>query len=71
MNSPGSRLEYVYSELGRVVEHPEFFGLGPKPPAALVTAVNQMREELSREMLEHKQDELDGDLCAELSLDAA
>lgn len=71
MNSPESRIEHVHSELGRLVEHPEFFGLGPKAPAALVTAVNEMREELSREMSEQKQDERDGDLTEELSLDAA
>jgi hypothetical protein len=71
MNSPESPVEHVYSELGRLLEHPELFGLGLTAPAALVTAVNEMREELSRAMSEPKQDERDGDLTEELSLDAA
>ena len=71
MNSPESRLEHVYSELGRLIEDPKLFGLGPTAPAALVTAVNEMREELKREMIEQYQNERDGDLSTELSLDAA
>ena len=71
MNSPGSRLEHVYHELGRLLEHPDCFGLGPIAPAALAAALREMREELNREMIEQRQAERDGDLSAELSLDAA
>ncbi|HLJ30160.1 MAG TPA: hypothetical protein VKY85_25865 [Candidatus Angelobacter sp.] len=67
-----NRLTDVYKELGRVLNNPAAFGLGPRAPKALVEVLTRARQRLMEEITEQKRWlEEEGDaLEVELSQDA-
>jgi hypothetical protein len=63
-----SRLKHIYLLVGRVLNDPEAFGLGERPPKALGDALTKIQSELMKELQEEISEE--NFLAAELSQDA-
>ena len=64
------RVIQVYRDLGRVLSHPQAYGLGDRAPKTLVDALTEMRQNLREELLEQKQELSEDLLNRELSQDA-
>lgn len=43
-----NRVSIVYKALGRVLNSPQSFGLGERPPKPLIEALTAMRQSLAR-----------------------
>ena len=64
------RVLLVYKALGRVMNSPQAFGLGERPPKPLTEALCAMRQSLREELIEEKQISSDDWLSQDLSQDA-
>jgi len=65
-----NRVLLVYKALGRVLDSPQSFGLGERPPRPLTDAMNAMRRCLGEEMAEENELSSGDWLSSELSQDA-
>lgn len=65
-----NRVMLAYKTLGRVLNSPQSFGLGDRPPKPLTDALSAIRQSLREELVE--EDELSSNdwLSCELSQDA-
>ena len=64
------RVLLVYKALGRVLNSPQAFGLGERPPKPLIEALSAMRQSLREELVEEKQLSSEDWLSRDLSQDA-
>ena len=60
----------VYEELGRVLDRPQSFGLGERPPEPLTEALRAMRQSLRDELVEENELSSGDWLSRDLSQDA-
>jgi hypothetical protein len=65
-----NRVLLVYKALGRVLNSPQSFGLGERPPKLLTEALCAMRQSLREELLEENELSSGDWLSRELSQDA-
>jgi len=60
----------VYKALGRVLNSPQSFGLGDRPPKPLIEALSAMRQSLREEIAEENELSSGDWLSSQLSQDA-
>ena len=65
-----NRIMQVYKILGQVLNRPQSFGIGERPPKALIEALSAMRKDLREELIEQNQLLSEDWLSSELSQDA-
>jgi hypothetical protein len=65
-----NRVLLVYNALGRVLNSPQSFGLGERPPKPLIEALCEMRRSLREELVEENQLSSEDWLSRDLSQDA-
>ena len=65
-----NRVLLVYKALGRVLDSPQSFGLGERPPKPLAEALSAMRQSLREELVEENKLSSEDWLSRELSQDA-
>jgi hypothetical protein len=65
-----NRVLSVYNALGRVLNSPQSFGLGERPPKPLTEALCEMRRSLREELVEENQLSSEDWLSRDLSQDA-
>ena len=65
-----NRVLSVYKELGRVLDSPQSFGLGERPPKLLTETLCAMRQSLREELVEENELSSGDWLSSELSQDA-
>jgi hypothetical protein len=65
-----NRVLLVYKTLGRVLNSPQSFGLGERPPKPLVEALSAMRQRLREELAEENELSSGDWLSRDLSQDA-
>jgi len=65
-----NRVFIVYKALGRVLNNPQSFGLGERPPKRLTEALTSMRQSLRDELVEENELSSTDWLSSELSQDA-
>jgi hypothetical protein len=65
-----NRVFLVYKALGRVLNSPQSFGLGERPPKLLTEALCSMRQSLREELVEENELSCGDWLSSELSQDA-
>jgi len=65
-----NRVLVVYKGLGRVLNSPQSFGLGERPPKPLIEALRAMRQSLREELVEENELSSADWLSSELSQDA-
>jgi hypothetical protein len=63
------QIQKVYAELGRVLDNPKSFGLGPRVPQALANQLKWMRGMLEEAIQQDESPPADEDLAVELSQD--
>jgi hypothetical protein len=65
-----NRVLLVYKALGRVLNNPQSFGLGERPPKPLTEALSAMRQNLGEELAEENDPSSEDWLSRDLSQDA-
>lgn len=65
-----NRIMLVYKMLGQILDCPQSFGLGDRPPKALVEALSTMRKNVREELIEENRLLSEDWMSSELSQDA-
>ena len=70
METATKRVMLVYKSLGQVLNNPQEFGLGDRPPKPLVEALTAMRQSLREQLMEEQESSSEDWLSDELAQDA-